>query len=70
VKPSEILELTSAEIEERIGTYKEELFNLRFQAAVRPLDNPKRIKQVRKNIARCKTILHERLLGSEGGPKS
>ncbi|MDD3897811.1 MAG: 50S ribosomal protein L29, partial [Syntrophomonadaceae bacterium] len=40
--------------------YKEELFNLRFQLATGQLDNPMRIRDVRKNIARCKTVLRQR----------
>ena len=41
----------------------EEWFNLRMQSAIKPLDNPKRIRQIRKDIARIKTILHEDELG-------
>ncbi|RSL28708.1 50S ribosomal protein L29, partial [Salibacterium salarium] len=42
---------------------KEELFNLRFQLATGQLDNPARIRNVRKDIARAKTVLRERELG-------
>lgn len=55
--------MTSAEIQQKIDGYKEELFNLRFQLATGQLDNPHRISEVRKNIARAKTILRERELG-------
>lgn len=63
MKASEFRNLTTAEIEQKISGFKEELFNLRFQLATGQLDNPMRIKTVRKAIARAKTILHERELG-------
>jgi len=55
--------MTSAEIEQKIAGYKEELFNLRFQLATGQLDNPAQIRNVRKAIARAKTVLRERELG-------
>ncbi len=63
MKASELRNLTSAEIEQKVSGFKEELFNLRFQLATGQLDNPTRIRDVRKEIARAKTIIHERLLG-------
>jgi len=60
VKAKKIRELTDDEINKKVSDYKEELFNLRFQLATGQLDNPMRIKDVRKNIARCKTILRQR----------
>ncbi|MBD2844716.1 50S ribosomal protein L29 [Paenibacillus sp. IB182496] len=63
MKASEIRNLTSAEIEQKIAGFKEELFNLRFQLATGQLDNPTRIRDVRKEIARAKTVLRERELG-------
>ncbi|MFS8578467.1 MAG: 50S ribosomal protein L29 [Novibacillus thermophilus] len=55
--------MTTAEIEQKLSSLKEELFNLRFQMATGQLENPTRIKRVRKDIARAKTILRERELG-------
>lgn len=63
MKAKELRNLTTAEIEQKIKEYKEELFNLRFQLATGQLDNPARIRDVRKSIARAKTILRERELG-------
>ncbi|MGM0884367.1 MAG: 50S ribosomal protein L29 [Bacillota bacterium] len=63
MKASDIRNLTSAEIEQQISGFKEELFNLRFQLATGQLDNPTRIRDVRKEIARAKTVLRERELG-------
>lgn len=63
MKASELRKMTTAEIEEKTKSLKEELFNLRFQLATGQLDNPARIREVRKAIARAKTILHERKLG-------
>lgn len=55
--------MTTAEIEQKITSLKEELFNLRFQLATGQLENTARIKEVRKGIARAKTVLRERELG-------
>ncbi|MBN6187501.1 50S ribosomal protein L29 [Aneurinibacillus sp. BA2021] len=63
MKANEIRNLTTAEIEQKVTSMKEELFNLRFQLATGQLDNPARIRQVRKDIAKAKTILRERELG-------
>jgi large subunit ribosomal protein L29 len=63
MKASEFRNMTSAEIEQKIAGYKEELFNLRFQLATGQLDNPAQIRNVRKAIARAKTVLRERELG-------
>ncbi|MBQ7891280.1 MAG: 50S ribosomal protein L29 [Erysipelotrichaceae bacterium] len=60
----DIREKTNAELEHEIETLKEELFNLRFQQATGNLENPARIKQVRKTIARIKTVITERELGN------
>ncbi|MDO7908342.1 50S ribosomal protein L29 [Paenibacillus sp. JX-17] len=63
MKASDIRNLTTAEIEQKIAGFKEELFNLRFQLATGQLDNPTRIRDVRREIARAKTIIRERELG-------
>ncbi|EXX88963.1 50S ribosomal protein L29 [Paenibacillus darwinianus] len=63
MKASEFRNLTTAELEQKIAGFKEELFNLRFQLATGQLDNPTRIRDVRKEIARAKTIIRERELG-------
>jgi large subunit ribosomal protein L29 len=57
---SELAELNDAELGNRLREFKEELFNLRFQNATGQLDNTSRIPQVRKEIARCETILRAR----------
>jgi large subunit ribosomal protein L29 len=63
MKASEFRNLTSVELEQKIAGFKDELFNLRFQLATGQLDNPTQIRDVRKEIARAKTILRERELG-------
>lgn len=65
VKASKIRELTDEELNKKVSDYKEELFNLRFQLATGQLDNPMRIREVKKNIARCKTILRQRELAQK-----
>jgi large subunit ribosomal protein L29 len=53
-------EMTSQELNEKVIELKNELFNLRFQLATGQLDNPLKIKAVKKDIARCKTILRDK----------
>jgi len=65
VRASEIRDLTSEEIKQKLVDWKQELFNLRFQAATGQLDNPMRIRDVKRSIARAKTVLRERELGRE-----
>ncbi|ASS89819.1 MAG: 50S ribosomal protein L29 [Bacillaceae bacterium] len=60
MKAKEIRDLTTAEIEQKVKSLKEELFNLRFQLATGQLENTARIREVRKTIARMKTIIRER----------
>ena len=60
MKAKEIRDLTTAEIEQQVKSLKEELFNLRFQLATGQLENTARIGQVRKSIARMKTVIRKR----------
>lgn len=64
MKVDQIRQMTDDEILAKLKEFKEELFNLRFQMATGQLDNPMRLKAVRKNIARVKTIQRERELGA------
>ena len=57
---SELRELNDAELANRLREFKEELFNLRFQNATGQLDNTARVGQVKKDIARCETLLRAR----------
>ena len=59
-----IRELNDAELQTRLKDLKEELFNLRFQHAINQLDNPMRLKAVKKEIAVVKTIIRENELKS------
>jgi len=63
VKISEVREMTDMELDKKLSDTKEELFNLRFQLVTGQLDNYMRLKEVRRNIARIKTIMRERELG-------
>lgn len=60
----EIRELSEVELQNRATELKQELFNLRFQLAVNQLENPTRIKAVKKEIAVIKTIQRERELAA------
>ncbi|NLL81187.1 MAG: 50S ribosomal protein L29 [Tissierellia bacterium] len=63
MKAKEIRQMSEKELNKQLEDLKAELFNLRFQSATGQLDNPLRIKSVRKDIARVKTIVRERELG-------
>lgn len=65
MKPQDIRELTEEEIQERISELKEEQFRLRFRSSTMELENPKLINQIRRDIARMKTILRERELAQQ-----
>ena len=65
MKPQDIREMTVEEIQERLGELKEEQFRLRFRGATMELENPKLVNQVRRDIARMKTILRERELAQQ-----
>ena len=54
---------SNTELVQEIASLKEELFNLRFQQATGQLENPSRMKEIRKTIARIKTVITERELG-------
>ncbi|HET7560445.1 MAG TPA: 50S ribosomal protein L29 [Limnochordia bacterium] len=63
MKAESIRDLTADELTRRLTELKEELFNLRFQLATGQLDNPMRMRQIRRDIARVKTVMRERELG-------
>lgn len=65
-KTSELRELPAEELTRQLDETKEELFNLRFQNATGQLDNYKRLTELRKDVARLKTILREQELNSAG----
>lgn len=65
MKVNELRKLTTAEITKKIKECKEELFNLRFQQATGNLEKPSRIRELRHEVARMKTILRERELAEE-----
>lgn len=62
MKPIEIRKKSDGELHDELDALKQELFRLRFQHAVNQLENPLQLKQVRRDIARVKTILREREL--------
>lgn len=60
MKAKEFREMTKDELTAKLGELKNELFNLRFQHAINQLDNPHKIADVKKDIARVMTILQEK----------
>ena len=65
MKIDKINEMSSPELEKELSELKTELFKLRFSLATNGLDNPMKIKEVRKDIAKINTVLTERKLSEE-----
>ena len=63
MKVNEIRDMSADEQVQKLQSLKEELFNLRFQHATGQLENPMRLREVKKSIAQVKTIQRERELG-------
>ena len=59
MKAIDVRKMSSAELETKLADLKKDLFNLRLQHATNQLENPVRIAEVKKDIARVKTILRE-----------
>jgi len=62
MKAKELREMSDVELQKELGELKSELFKLRLQHATNQLENPMKLKDVKKSIARIKTILREREL--------
>ena len=62
MKISKIREMSSPDLEKELGELKTELFKLKFSLATNGLDNPMKIKEVKKDIARINTVLRQREL--------
>ncbi len=60
MKAEKLRDMTGEELEVKLRDLKEELFNLRFQNATAQLENPLRIRKVRRDIARVKTVMREK----------
>ena len=64
MKVKEFRDLSPEELEQKLASLKEELFNLRFQLATNQLANPTKIGEVKRNIARVKTVIREKELNT------
>jgi large subunit ribosomal protein L29 len=64
MRAEEIRELSDADVQARIAELEEERFRLRFRSATEPLEDPLRLRWIRRDIARLKTVLHERELAA------
>jgi large subunit ribosomal protein L29 len=65
MKVNEIRDMNASELNQKLASLKDELFNLRFQLATGQLENPMRIKEIKKTIARVKTIQREQELKAQ-----
>ena len=65
MKVNDIRNMSAADMEQQVSSLKEELFNLRFQLATGQLENPMRIREVKKTFARIKTVQREVEIKSE-----
>jgi large subunit ribosomal protein L29 len=68
MKATELADLDTDELTAKLAEAKEELFNLRFQNVTGQLDNPHRLREVRKDIARVLTVMRQRELAGEAVP--
>lgn len=64
VKPSTMKDMSPDEITHRVGELREELFNLRFRNSMKQLDNPLKIREARREMARLLTVLREKEHGT------
>jgi large subunit ribosomal protein L29 len=62
MKVNDVRDMSVGELNQKLASLKEELFNLRFQLATGQLENPMRIKEIKKTIARIKTVQREQEL--------
>lgn len=69
IKLAEVRDLPLEDIQQKLAETKEELFNLRFQNVTGQLDNYKRLSELKRDIARFKTLLRERELSGDTGAK-
>jgi large subunit ribosomal protein L29 len=65
IKPEELRDLNETELDEKFRDAKVELFNLRFQLATGQLDNPMKLKEAKRDIARIKTVMRARELAEK-----
>lgn len=69
MKVKELRDLSDEDLSRRLAELDEERFNLRFQRAVGEVENPVRLRHIRRDIARIKTVQRQRRLGGAGGTR-
>ncbi len=67
MKPNELRDMSVEDLQTRLGELTEERFRLRFRSATESIENPMRFRAIRRDIARIKTILKERVASQELG---
>jgi large subunit ribosomal protein L29 len=70
LRSDEIRDMSDGDIQARVTELEEERFRLKFRSATEPLENPLRLRTIRRDIARLKTILRERQLVATGGTRA
>ena len=70
LKANSMREMSVDELQTRIGDLREELFNLRFRNSMKQLDNPLKIREGRREMARLLTVLHEKLRAQAPAPRA
>ena len=70
MKAEEVRQKTDDELSDQLGDLQKEAFNLRFQQASGQLENNARVREVRRDIARIKTVLHQRNSAASSGVKT
>ncbi|MCZ6479757.1 MAG: 50S ribosomal protein L29 [candidate division NC10 bacterium] len=69
MKVRDLREMTTEELHQKRGDVREDLFRLRMRKAVAQLENPIRLRQLRRDVARIETLLRERERGQDRGPE-
>jgi large subunit ribosomal protein L29 len=67
MRAEEIREMSDADVRARIAELEQEQFNLGFRSATQPLEDPLRVRGIRRDIARLRTVLRERELATQAG---
>ena len=70
MKPNELRDMTVEDLQTRLGELTEERFRLRFRSATESIENPMRFRAIRRDIARIKTILKEKVAGHQSSVAS
>lgn len=70
LKPAQLREMSAKELKEKVAAFREELFNLHFQANMGQLNNPLRLRALRREVSRAQTVLREKSVSEASAAKA